>query len=41
MPEGQEKFLELATEKWSDCEEITEKKDPLPTADEKRKSLGL
>jgi ferredoxin len=40
VPPQWESFTQLAADKWSECEVITEKQDPLPTADEKRKQLG-
>jgi ferredoxin len=41
VPEDQKKWIEINAEKAPDLPVITEKLDPLPTAADKRKQLGL
>ena len=41
MPEDQQVWLQFASDNWENLEVITEKQEPLPTADAKRQSLGL
>jgi ferredoxin len=40
VPSEWEEYIQLNADKWSECEQITQKKDPLPTAEAKKKALG-